>query len=416
MRVITSMSKSGYKEYGETCLKSMVEHLPCPITVYHENEKFDFEHEKIEYRNLYEVEGCENLLTILSTLPVFSGEIQKGKRDYRWNAFKFIRKCFAQIDAACQEDDCLFWIDADTVWDKNISEEVLRDMTDDTFMAYMGRDDFHSCASFVGWNLRHKNGDRFWQEYYDFLMSGRFLLMQEWHDSYLLDRLREGLHVDSKNLAEGLKAGRGPINIFNKVFKGTARHMKGNLKHGPQRYEQLIDLVIERQPQSIMEIGTWNGHRAIEMIYQVPDAQYFGFDLFETATHETDEEEKNVKPHHSADDVAQLLQINKIKAELYKGDTKDTLPVYLDKHGESSIDFIFIDGGHSVETIRSDWEHAKKAIKKGGIVVFDDYYNGMPDLDKYGANEVLKDLDFELLPIADPVKGGGTTQMAVVRC
>ena len=415
MRVITSMSKQGYEQYGKTCLQGLVKHFPCPITVYYEDEKPDFEHIKITYKPLFEVEGCTQFLGVMSTLPVFSGVVN-GKRNYRWDIFKFSRKCFAQFDAASDEEDLLFWVDADTIWDKDISRDVLHDMLDDTFMCYLGRPDWHSCASFIGWNLNHVRSDEFWNKYFETLMNGQVLLMDEWHDCFILDALRKGLDVPQKDLAEGIKLGNGPVNVFNNVFKGTARHLKGNLKNTPQRYQQLIDLVIERQPETIMEIGTWNGGRALEMLEQVPDAQYFGFDLFETATDETDQTEKNVKPHHKAEDVAGLLQSRKVKAELYAGDTKETLPVSLEKHGENAGECIFIDGGHSVETIQSDWDNAKKAIKKGGIVVFDDYYTDMPDIDKYGANEVIKDLDFVLLPIADHVKGGGKTQMAVVSC
>lgn len=415
MRVITSMSKEGYEQYGKTCLQGLVKHWPCPITVYYEDIKPDFKHKKITYKQLFKVEGCAETLGVFATLPIFSGLIN-GKRNYRYDIFRFVRKCFAQFDAASDEDEYLFWVDADTVWDKDISKKTLRAMLDNTFMAYLGRPDWHSCASFIGWNMTNPRSDEFWNAYFDIIISGKVLALEEWHDCFILDVLRQALDLPQRDLAKGIELGKGPVNVFNNVFQGIARHLKGNLKNGPQRYQQLIDLVIKNKPDAIMEIGTWNGSRALEMIQQVPDAKYFGFDLFETANDETDETEKNVKPHHAAEDVANLLQVNKVKAELYAGDTKETLPVFLKKHGEKSVDLIFIDGGHSVETIRSDWENAKKAIRQGGVIVFDDYYTDMPDLDKYGANAVLKDLDYTLLPIADPVKGGGKTQMAVVQC
>lgn len=419
MRVITSMSNDGYKNYGKTCLQGLVKHMPCPITVYYEDIKPDFKHKKITYKPLFDVQGCKETLTVFSTLPIFQGMID-GKRNYRWDIFKFVRKCFAQFDAASDDEDYLFWVDADTEWNKDISKKVLTEMVDDTFMAYLGRPNWHSCASFIGWNLTNPRSDEFWNMYYDTIISGKVLAFAEWHDCFILDTLRQYMDLPQKDLAAGIELGKGPVNVFDYVFKGTARHLKGNLKNQPRRYQQLIDLVIKNKPDSIMEIGTWNGGRALEMIEQVPHAKYYGFDLFETANNETDEKEKNVKPHHKADDIAGLLQVNKVHAELYAGDTKETLPIFLEKHGENSIDFAFIDGGHSVETIRSDWENVKKAIKKGGVVVFDDWYEGLTaeELGKYGCNRVLieNQVDFELLPIADPVKGGGKTRMAVVQC
>ena len=55
------------------------------------------------------------------------------------------------------------------------------------------------------------------------------------------------------------------------------------------RYKHIIDEVEGRQPQRILEVGTWNGHRAVQMLEASPLAHYYGFDLFEAATEKTDE-------------------------------------------------------------------------------------------------------------------------------
>jgi predicted O-methyltransferase YrrM len=122
--------------------------------------------------------------------------------------------------------------------------------------------------------------------------------------------------------------------------------------------------------------------------------------------------EKNVKSHHNVEDVAKRLSEAGINANLIQGNTRITLPAH-----EGEYDFAFIDGGHSVETIRSDWENVKRLMKPGGVVVFDDYYEGMPeeDLKKWGANEVVKDLEHTLSGAKDPVVGGGVTRLAIVQ-
>ena len=63
------------------------------------------------------------------------------------------------------------------------------------------------------------------------------------------------------------------------------------------RYKQLYLLISVLKPKSIIEIGTWNGVNAVNMITAsgTLDAAYHGFDLFEEATSETDSEEFNVK-------------------------------------------------------------------------------------------------------------------------
>ena len=174
------------------------------------------------------------------------------------------------------------------------------------------------------------------------------------------------------------------------------------------RYEQLLKAVRAKQPQAILEVGTWNGQRALEMLNLSPDSQYYGFDLFETATPENDAMEMNVKPHHYCDKVFDRL--TGYKVQLIKGNTRETLRWFRQK-----VDFVWIDGGHSVETIRSDWENIKPLLMDDAMVFFDDYYTG-PQIDttRFGCNEIVKDLKHEVLPDKDPVSGGGFVQMVRV--
>jgi len=39
-------------------------------------------------------------------------------------------------------------------------------------------------------------------------------------------------------------------------------------------------------------------------------------------------------------------------------------------------DFFFIDGGHSLETIDSDWKNCKRLMHDRSIIVLDDYWHG----------------------------------------
>jgi predicted O-methyltransferase YrrM len=173
------------------------------------------------------------------------------------------------------------------------------------------------------------------------------------------------------------------------------------------RYDQLLKAVREKQPKAILEVGTWGGVRASQMLSLSPDSRYYGFDLFEDATRDTDAEEMNVKPHHYIDSVMERLEGWDV--QLYKGNTRETL-----KNFNESVDFVWLDGGHSVETIRSDWENIKRCLTPDAWVFFDDYYTGPIDTTRYGCNEIVKDLKHEILPDADRVSGGGWVQMVRV--
>lgn len=191
------------------------------------------------------------------------------------------------------------------------------------------------------------------------------------------------------------------------------------------RYKQLLVLIDQLKPKTIFEFGTWNGDRAIEMIRAAQkhnkDVQYGGVDLFEDATSETDETESNVKPHFPVQDV-----YDKIKAAtgltdndvlLVKANSRDLKDPIRDKSGKPA-DFVHIDGGHSVETIKHDYELARGAK----CIVLDDFYtpdeNGAClDTTKFGCNQLVKEIGAAILENKDPVfvkgKRCGYVQMAI---
>jgi len=177
------------------------------------------------------------------------------------------------------------------------------------------------------------------------------------------------------------------------------------------RYSGLYELCRKIKPVSILEVGTHAGNSAIRMILAADAARYVGFDLFEDATAETDKIEFNVKKHPRMKDVHSMLERGSTASiQLVKGNTRETLPRFLEE-GEM-FDFAFIDGGHSLETIRSDWECVSQMMTEDGVVVFDDYYTGISGM---GCNELMESLPHTVLPLKDRVAGGGLVQMALVQ-
>lgn len=181
------------------------------------------------------------------------------------------------------------------------------------------------------------------------------------------------------------------------------------------RYNHLLELIDEHKPCSLVEIGVWNGANAIRMINRAKrhniHITYTGYDLFEDMTEELDAKEFNVKGHNSMRAVAAYIKAETgIMPVLVKGNTRVTLQ-------DTIADFVFLDGGHSIGTIASDYER----VKNSKVVVLDDYYTTdgerCPDTGKYGCNQLLSGLQksFDILPTKDPVKGGGYTQLVVVR-
>tara|TARA_B100000315_G_scaffold260506_1_gene322459 strand:- start:2994 stop:3602 length:609 start_codon:yes stop_codon:yes gene_type:complete len=187
------------------------------------------------------------------------------------------------------------------------------------------------------------------------------------------------------------------------------------------RYQQ-IDFIIDYvKPRSIVEIGTWNGDRALAMasaaLKHQNHLQYWGFDLFEDGSAKTDEEELNVKQHYSLDAVTDKLRYfqndnSGFSFDLIRGNTRETL-ANTDPN-VTVCDLAFIDGGHSVETIDSDYQ----ALNRCQTVLFDDYYvpdeNGAcPDVKKFGCNELVETMPHWVLPVSDGIVSGGLVQMVL---
>lgn len=415
---ITSMSDKLYREYGRQFLERAKECLPGEVIVYTESKIPENTHD-VQWRDLHLVEGHDWFLDGIDRFPVMSGAISGAPRNYRYDIAKFCHKSFAQLHAASVNQGEMWWIDSDVELLKPIPDEFFTDALNGTFMAYMDRPKWHSCASLLGFNNSHEDSARFWANYYMIYMTGQVFLLPEWHDSYLVDFIRTSLEVSAKDMAAGYDLGGGPVNVFDVVLDGYARHLKGNRKRmvAPARYKQLIDIVTTLQPRRVLEVGTWNGGRAIAMNEAAPGLKYFGFDLFETATAESDEEEKNVKPHHDVLSVSKRLEEAGVDGELFVGNTRHSLPQFI-KENPKPFDLIFIDGGHSIETIESDLDHCLKIIEPGGVIVMDDWYSDEIDTEKFGCNKVLEKrmIPFAILPIADPVAGGGSVKMVVLQC
>ena len=424
-KFVTSMNQAIYDTYGKDMLVSFDKFWPeGEMWVYTEEviEGLEDLSERITRKALYEVEGAKHFLDTLMALPMTRGEVvfpTHTVKDYRYNAAQFSRKALAQCDAACDHEGYMFWIDADVITDDYIPGAMLEDMMMGKFIAVMKRPEWHSlCTSFIGWDTNHAIANDWFNMYYITYMSGNFLTLEIWDDAFVLTTVIKSMEAEVNDIASEHK-GEGPYNVFDLVFAGKARHLKGALKEshgGPARYSQLMKMVSELKPKVFMEFGTWNGDRAVEVHQLSPDTEYIGFDLFETANEETDEAEKNVKAHNDLNDVRRKLTGTGMKYRLFRGDSKETFPDCLKSLGSKKVDMIWIDGGHSVETIQADYENAKKVVDEHGVIIFDDYYTEMPDedLEKFGAQKILKDIEHIILPIADPVKGGGKVQIALV--
>ena len=171
----------------------------------------------------------------------------------------------------------------------------------------------------------------------------------------------------------------------------------------PRRYRNLLKIIYQRKCRNIMEIGLYNGKHAKQLIevakifYPAREIHYYGFDLFEKLTEEDFVEEQAKQPPTCAY-VRQQLEKTGANIHLYSGYTRDTLPSFVAEFQpiDTTLDFIFIDGGHSLETIACDWGFVKDLMSNKTVVLFDDYYgNDESKVGGFGCQQLITALDRE---------------------
>lgn len=180
--------------------------------------------------------------------------------------------------------------------------------------------------------------------------------------------------------------------------------------NSPVRYEAITRQIEALRPRALIEVGTWNGDRAISMATAAlgvsKNVFYLGFDLFEDITRGQAKKELHVKP--SSSEAAARAKLERFRNKnpgfsfrIHKGDTRLTLPRILPSYAKT-MDLAWLDGGHSVDTVESDWRHVYTAIRPGGVILLDDYYSGVERsfTDKFGCNRLVDRLKSEGFTVA----------------
>lgn len=193
-----------------------------------------------------------------------------------------------------------------------------------------------------------------------------------------------------------------------------------------RHYKGLFEVIKEIIPVNIMEIGTSSGQTATGMIRvagqfsKEDQISYYGVDLFESGKPSQWELEftGGYVPPKKADVEARLRAETAADITLVAFDSKNLHLVPVEER--LKMDLIFIDGGHSLETVLSDWEFAKTSMHEKTVVVLDDYF---PELPFIGAKNVVDNIDrsvfdVKIMPEIDDYThpfGRLRTQLVIVR-
>ena len=170
---------------------------------------------------------------------------------------------------------------------------------------------------------------------------------------------------------------------YKKYWRKTSLKQKGV-------GDLFLNEILLSSPKKILEIGVFQGVTArniCELLYKIHNNnfKYIGIDKFDLDDKTNNEiipsnNFKNplkqfyyqyiIKENpYSLKSVKNLLKKFDKNIDIFKGDSKDVLP----KIDLSEINYVFLDGGHSYNTVINDLINCKVVVENNGVILCDDY-------------------------------------------
>ena len=184
-------------------------------------------------------------------------------------------------------------------------------------------------------------------------------------------------------------------------------YRKSSFKKDKVNGDLLLDLILKYKPKNFLEIGVLEGvtsRNVCELLYQIHKDDFkftgvdlFGIDLLNSNTKEfTPISNKISNPlkwfffkfilriePHSKEGVDFLLKKFGNSINILKGNSNQVL----NQINLKKIDFVFLDGGHSYETVKKDLQILTSNLDKNSVIVCDDY-----NLSHYGVKDAVDEI------------------------
>lgn len=152
-------------------------------------------------------------------------------KDYRWDAVRFSHKVAAVCHAALINDaDILIWIDGDVITHSTVTMSDLAGLAPkEEWIAWLDRETVYPECGFYMLNMRHPRHREMIGRLSAMYEDDLLYRLDEWHDSYVLQRVVEQAEVGRKSLSgAGWQTSHPMVNgPLGKWFD----HAKGRRKH-----------------------------------------------------------------------------------------------------------------------------------------------------------------------------------------
>lgn len=225
LKIVSTFSDQGYEEYGKRFVESCKKFVASTIYISLYIDNVPLTNEK----NI-------KILNLEESVPELSKFKQRNKnkefKDFKWDAVRFSHKSYAIWHAAKHSNvEKLFWLDADTVLQNTIDEDYLNKfLPDGFFTSYLGRGGRFTETGFIGFDLKNKYSNDFFNEFIDYYNNDRiYTELSGYTDCHVYDAVRNKFVEQKKITALDLTPGMGKNN-FNHVHNGYMIHNKGGKK------------------------------------------------------------------------------------------------------------------------------------------------------------------------------------------
>ena len=256
--VVTTFNSQGYKQYGQRMIQTFLACWPANVTlmVYAEGCTVSETANNLIVQDLDQVSELTAFKNRWRNVPKANGDVSQDPvrsrrkdagKGFKWDAVRFAHKVYSVFDAARQSNsDYLIWMDADMICHSPVTVEQL-DRLCDKDLCYLGRRGKYTECGLYAMNLHSVDVHKFlrkFQDYYDLAETGIFTL-DEWHDSFVFDAVRNIVSVDSRDWSSHLIAGEGHP-LINSEWGAYLDHLKGSRKsHGRSHTKDLIKQRLE---------------------------------------------------------------------------------------------------------------------------------------------------------------------------
>ena len=243
--VVTTFHEAGLRKYGQKMIDSFLTNWPKEITLHLYPEACNpaiKDHSRVTLKRLEEVSELMSFKNLWKDVPKANGNVTddpvRSKRKdagkgFKWDAVRFAHKVYAIFDCAKSTDaDILLWMDADMVCHSEIPLSKIEQLCSPGYdIGYLGREGKFSECGLYFLNLRSQSVQDFLKEFqrmYDEAENGIFLL-DEWHDSFVFDAVRNKMSLKEINWSKGIIRGEGHP-LINSEWGAYLDHLKGDRK------------------------------------------------------------------------------------------------------------------------------------------------------------------------------------------